>query len=462
LLARAFGAGPLVALKIVYFAFLLVASLGCYRLVRLHAGEETAAFGTLLFLTSNFVIGEVFHRSAYAEFLSVALLPYLMVALHRALVTGGLRPGTMLACLAALMILFHPLSFMNAGWALLAYAVFTVLGCGIPMSRLLRLAAPLALAFGLTAFYWLPAVVETRHVLGAAGVPTPVQETFLSVKRYLNFSGIRSLGLVLTLLTPIMLVRLFTARRGPAGPRRPLSWPLVAAIFVYLFLTLPVSQPLYDNIRLLASNLWVWRVLYPMTLLCVLLVTVNIDCLPTVLRKPVTLRVLALLAILQAVAMVLWNTAGELSLRRVPVQEIARTVAEQGQRTEGWGIDEYLPNPASAPPQLAGCRDIRRVVPTGSNDLEFVIEPGDDDVCIHVPRYWNVRYAAWVDGQAVPVGANSDGEIIIAPAGSSGLLELRFTRPRYVATSAVLSILSCGLLVGLIATAATVRITRQA
>ena len=54
-------------------------------------------------------------------------------------------------------------------------------------------------------------------------------------------------------------------------------------------------------------------------------------------------------------------------------------------------------------------------------------------------RYWNTRYAAWIDGEAVPVYADAAGEIVIAPHGMGGVLTLRYTRPAYVTFSVFLS-----------------------
>jgi hypothetical protein len=68
------------------------------------------------------------------------------------------------------------------------------------------------------------------------------------------------------------------------------------------------------------------------------------------------------------------------------------------------------------------------------------IAPEDADACIHVPRYWNTRYAASIDGEATPVYASTDGEIVIVPDGRSGALTLRFTRPSYVSFSMYLSV----------------------
>ena len=199
ILLKSLGASTLISLKIIYCALLCVCCAGCYRLLKLNGDRQLAVLGSMLFITSNYVIGEVFQRSAYAEFWSVAFLPFLLVAVHRTLLQPGRGPMTALVLLAAIMVLAHPLSFMNAGWALLAYTAYVVIRWKVPARGLLRLVALFLLALALTSFYWLPAVVETRYVLGAEGVPTPLEETFLTIPRYFRFHSILSLGFVLTI-----------------------------------------------------------------------------------------------------------------------------------------------------------------------------------------------------------------------------------------------------------------------
>ena len=433
------GLSPLVALKFVYCLLLVVCCAGCYRLLRLHVDEGAAVFGTLLFMTSNYVIGEVFQRSAYAEFMSVALLPLLLVAIHGTVLREDRRSGTALVLIASLMILSHPLSFMNAGCALIAYAAYIGVTSRLPYGRFLRFVPLFALALGLTAFYWLPAVIETRFVRGAEGVPTPLSETFLSIGRYLKFSGITSLGFVLTLLTPVVAGCVLLRRRVQDVPAGRAWWPLLAAIVVYVLLTLRISEPLYTSLPLLASNLWVWRVLFPMILLVVIFVTVNLPALPPRLRGDTVLRGLAVLAVLQASALVLWNTAAELSIRPMDIRDIEARLAVESQFKDGFGIDEYLPQPRVLPRPPVECGAVQTMEPNGRYEMRFVIAPGDANACVHVPRYWNTRYAAWIDDRATPVYANADGEVLVAPGGRGGRLSLRFTKPGYVTLSTLLS-----------------------
>jgi len=348
--------------------------------------------------------------------------------------------------LSALMVLAHPLSFMNAGIALVAYAAYVAVNEHLPLARLVRLVPFFGLGLALSAFYWLPAVVETKYVLGAEGVPTPLSETFLSVKRYLKFSGITSLGFVLTLLAPVVAARVLL-RKGEEGTSRHRStWPLLAAIIVYVFLTIRVSEPLYDAVPLLASTLWVWRVLYPMTLLTVLFVTVNLPALPPWLRSRTVLSGIGVVAVLQAAALVAWNTAEEVSLRATPLHEIDAYIANEREHTSGFGIDEYLPQPRRLPRLAQHCTTVRTLEPDSRYEMDFEIVADDAAGCIHIPRYWNTRYQAAIDGLSTAVYADARGEVLIAPEGRAGRLTVRFASPSYVKLSTWLSLAAALLL----------------
>jgi len=447
ILFRVLGASPLVALKIVYCVFLVVPCVGCLRLLRLHADERTALFGTLLFMTANYVIGEVFVRSAYAEFLSVAPLPLLLVSLHRTLLDGRRRDGVALVLLTAVMMLFHLLSFMNAVCILTVYAAYVVTRWRLPPRHLLRLVPLLVLALGLTAFYWLPAVIETRYVLGAKGVPTPLNRTFLTIQRYLKFISITNLGFVLTLIAGLVAGGLLLRLRRDNRAGRFAGWPLLAGIAIYVFLTLRISEPLYTHFPLLASTLWVWRVLFPLTLLVVIFVTSNLDVLSRRLRSDAALAAISVLAVLQAAIVVGWDTAQFFSAGRTAPQEIERMLGIANSELRGFGVDEYLPDPQKVPRPETECRSVRVVSPHGPYERGIATAHADAGDCIHIPRYWNVRYAASINGEPVPVFANAAQEVLIVAGARSGAIEVWARRPGYVTFSALLSLCALVLLV---------------
>jgi hypothetical protein len=441
------GVTPLVALKVVYSLFLAVTAHGCYRLLRIEVDPEWASLGSLLFVTSNYVIGEVFQRSAYAEFLSVALLPHLLVAVHGVTQDAGRRHAPALAIFAALMVLFHPLSFMNAGIALAVYALFDAMQRGTPYGQLLRLLPPLALALGVTAFYWAPAVIETRYVLGGEGVPTPLRDTFLSLWSYVNPTSITTPGFSLGLLAFLVLASLLARRRAPDTPPISRSWPLLAGIAAYFLLTLRPTEPLYEHVPLLASNLWVWRVLYPMILLTVVFVFANLAALPERLRNGAAQQLIAGVAVLQAVTLVVWNTWADLSLLPMDTRTIERNVGVESQRTGGFGIDEYLPQLREVPRHDAPCRSPRTIAPDGRYEMSFPVARDDAHACIRIPRYWNTRYEATIDGSPARVYGNAAGEMVLVPSGREGVARIWYGRPKYVTVAWIVSAVSAILLV---------------
>jgi len=439
LLVRQLGATPLIALKLVFCLFLMLSVAGFYMLVRLHVDNTRAAFGTLLYATSNYVIGDIFVRSAYPEFLSYSLLPLFLLALHRALLEADRLAEMSLVILASLMILFHPLSFMNVGLAVLAYGWFARDGHRISVGRFARTAAFLALAMGLTSFFWLPAVIETKYVLGTAGTPIDIRDTFVPIWRYLNFSSVVSLGLVLTLTSVVVTAWLALSSFGKRVTGNKPVWPLVAGVAVYVFLTLPYSRELWLSLPFLAANNFVWRLLFPLTVLLVVLVTLKMTMLPTRLQRADVLRLIGCVAVVQAMGFIFWHTWSDLSMRRLSTQEIVASLAEGDAKTSGWGIDEYRPNPRAVRRQVEPCGEVERVKPPRGEDVIFAVDAGSADKCFHVERFWNVRYAASVGGWETPVYANDEGEIVIVPGGHTGQALIHFSQPEYVKYSTQLS-----------------------
>jgi len=171
----------------------------------------------------------------------------------------------------------------------------------------------------------------------------------------------------------------------------------------------------------------------------VILVIDNLQLLPQWLRSDRVIGAVAGLAVLQAAIFVVWRTAPDLSIGRTDPQKIESIVAQGSLQMEDFGVDEYLPDVRKIPGPGEACRDLRSISPAGRYELSFEIAAGDADACIHIPRFWNVRYAASIDGEATPVYANADGEILIVPAGQHGRFDLRLTRPAYVTGSMLLS-----------------------
>ena len=235
-------------------------------------------------------------RADLAETLGLALLPWALLAAWRA---AGARVGTTLALAASIgaIILTHNLT------ALIALPMAAVTGCfaalrtppaphGRRWSGLRHVAGGLALGLALTAFFWLPAMAEQRHVQievalgGGHKSPTawlinPLGATFqtaqpknpqtvsgpldlhLSYPYDLNFPPKPSLAQGALFIASIVLIAYGALRRHRA--RDVALFALAGTVALWL-LTTTWSAWAWDHVPLMSFLQFSWRLYGPLGL----------------------------------------------------------------------------------------------------------------------------------------------------------------------------------------------------
>jgi hypothetical protein len=146
-------------------AYCLAHSLAAGRTprTRLVAGLTAAlayAYAPYPFIT-NLII-----RADLAETLGLALLPWVALGAWCAARAPGVRSALVAAGAVAAVILTHNLTALVALPVAVAFGAFAALTAtpSIRMRGLAHVAVSLALALGATTFFWLPALLEQRHV----------------------------------------------------------------------------------------------------------------------------------------------------------------------------------------------------------------------------------------------------------------------------------------------------------
>ncbi|MCU0513185.1 MAG: 6-pyruvoyl-tetrahydropterin synthase-related protein, partial [Anaerolineae bacterium] len=252
-------------------------------------------------------------RGAVAEYAALALLPGVLWALHRWLLNGS-RANLVLVtlCFAALVLTHHITSLYGAGLLLLYGLLIGALhGQGRRAALLLRLALALVLPLLLTAFFWLPVLLETDDVkidaITAALPAIDVLSNFAPVTAALRPPLIPAdptqlqppipvalslAQLVLALPALVLLVR----RRGPVPQRALIAWAL-AGILLLLFMTTPASAAVWHWLPLLRYSQFPWRLLGPASLLLALTVALGVA------RRP---RLAAVAVMLYALPWIVW------------------------------------------------------------------------------------------------------------------------------------------------------------
>jgi len=160
------GIDPALALKLVFAVGLIASALGMYLFSRLYLGRGGALVAAVTYAYLPYHLVDLFVRGALAEFLAFVWFPLVLWAFHRLATTSqGLRfPFAALAALLlTALVVTHSLSALIFAPVLGIYLI-VLLNQEHKHGALGGVALALVVAAALSAFYWLPVLVESGYV----------------------------------------------------------------------------------------------------------------------------------------------------------------------------------------------------------------------------------------------------------------------------------------------------------
>ncbi len=417
---------------------------------------------------------DVFSRGSLWESFAWAFPPLVLLGLHRWSLTRERRYLVLGSLAFAALILSHHLfAFLFAPlfalWALVPGGVarrWDVVGRG---------ALGGVLGLGITAFFWLPALLERPFIQTGRLLGTWVFDyhyNFLSLHhllalprradpRLLNDWPEKALGLVPVL---VALASLVGWRRTPARRRWQVATLWAVAIGAGL-LTLPVTRPIWDAVPLLEYVQFPWRALGPAAFCLALLAGAGwqglSEALPVAVGRP-AVRGGLVAAGLSAVLML--GSLGWLYPAHcgAPSEPSVATMIRWERLTDTLGTTakgEYLPMWVVEFPEVeldafyqAGV-PVERLdltsLPAGAQVLEATYGAQHAELRLRAPEAFRARYLAFyypgwrvtIDGEAVPVTPEAPSGLLTfdVPAGEH-LIEVAFgeTPVRWVGNAAAL------------------------
>jgi 6-pyruvoyl-tetrahydropterin synthase-like protein len=270
-LPRLLGASYADAIKWAFAAGYLGSALGAYALARRFVAPEAALLGAVVYTYFPYHLAETYQRGALAEHLAFVFLPLILWAitlpvasnplgLERPLSRQGSKEMLILAASTAGLLLTHSLTALI--FLPCAFVYFAAMHWRrIRRWRIVPAMVGLLAAAGITAFYWLPLLTESRWVGLSAGLDNAGYLTHLAplagliqpslVFQYPPKQGVSAdhpLGLLslLLLLATLALTAVAWRRRD----RLILPVLLFGALALFaLFMTLDISSGIWTALH---------------------------------------------------------------------------------------------------------------------------------------------------------------------------------------------------------------------
>ncbi len=265
------GFGFETSLKAVLIGCIFLGGWGMYAFVKDVLSTKSAILAAATYIYAPYMLKDNFARGDYAEFLALSLMPAALWSFNRLITRDNPLYLVTSPLLCGAVIVSHNISGMLFFPLLTGFIVWTV--CALRRWHRIKYAAlALVLALALVSFFLLPALAEKPLVKLDRLTENyfDFRQHFLTLEEILSPSAVPDSSS----FNPIWLYNLGTAQMvfGGLGLLAAIVGPVTrrqrgqAAFFlivllVSVFMTLPASAPLWENIPLLAFTEFPWRFL---------------------------------------------------------------------------------------------------------------------------------------------------------------------------------------------------------
>ncbi len=163
------GVGFTAAVKTVYVLATIAAGLGMYGFARRLFGPPAGLLAAVVYMVVPFHLVEIYVRSAYAEYVSLAVIPFVFWAFTELVAAPGRRRLALAGLAYGLLALTHHTSFFTFSPVLMVYILYLILGKNKLNVMALARHALFAAGAGLlgvllAAIYLLPVLAETQYI----------------------------------------------------------------------------------------------------------------------------------------------------------------------------------------------------------------------------------------------------------------------------------------------------------
>jgi 6-pyruvoyl-tetrahydropterin synthase related domain len=243
---------------LVVFAALSIASgLGLYFWARSFLPSGTATWAGILYALAPYHVNQLYQAAMLAEWAGSAVLPFVFGFVDRVCKRGKSRDIAGLAFTYGLLLFTHlPLAVIGS-MALLVYALVRIEGPN-KFRKLIKLSFGVVLGISVSAIYWVTMVAEVGWITSEPNRQVDWEYNFL-----LSHFSPDNLSIwwmnILTLMTLLLCApAILFFFRGTASHRRVVR-PVVIVTAFALFMSLPLSGPIWQVLEPLQKTQFPWR-----------------------------------------------------------------------------------------------------------------------------------------------------------------------------------------------------------
>ena len=229
-----------------------------------HVKEKYALLGAIFYLYAPYHFVDLHFRAAVGEVTAMAVVPLVFLLIDKTKRNKHLLWEFLTAISVALLILSHPAVSLLAFPVALSYSLF--MNNGRSLISKIHALIPFVLGLLLSSYYWIPVIFEGKYTIQTIGIENEMvypkfTELLFSPWRYgFLFQGPGGelsflLGYAHWLVIIIAVYLFLKNRLGHT-----LQF-LILMFFVYLFLILEISKPVWEVVTVLKKMEFPYRIL---------------------------------------------------------------------------------------------------------------------------------------------------------------------------------------------------------
>ncbi len=242
-----------------------------YIFLRLHVGQIPAAAGAFLFHFAPYRIMNVYIRGALPELFSSVFIIGILIGLH-VLFNNHKRAGYLiLTSSIALLLLTHPFMFVVGAFIFIPYGTYLWFKQKQKINVSIIVILSLMLGFGIAAYFLVPLVREIKYFYYGQTTEHFVRDNFLSIQQFISEQWFYFRNDVATrahyhlggLIEGAVLIIAILVYSSTLIRKRKIQieHTFILSGLLFIFFMLPVSQILYEKIKLLGNIQHPWRML---------------------------------------------------------------------------------------------------------------------------------------------------------------------------------------------------------